>query len=229
MVRFNLSKIKPEPSELAKSIFKEACYIENREEKLGKTLSIEENNIRKFILTQSPILGRIPTIDEIKKEFQKEEVDLLLEKLDRLDIIHLENKTIVAAYPFSGAETSHKLCLKGKKYRAVYAMCAIDALGINFMFEADVLIESSCFHCGDRIEIDMRDDEIIFLNPENTVVWCDREYGDCAATSLCKNINFFSSEKHCLYWRKESLKRKGNLLNIDEALYLGKMFFENRI
>ncbi len=224
-----MSKIKPEPSELAKSIFEEACCIENRDEKLGKTLSREENTVRKFILTQPPILGRIPTTEEIKKEFRKKEVDLLLEKLDRLDVIHLENKTIVAAYPFSGAETSHKVSLKGKKYRAVYAMCAIDALGISFMFDTDVSIESSCFYCGDRIEIDGRDGEIIFLNPESTVVWCDREYGDCAATSLCRNINFFYSEKHFLDWRKENLKRKGNLLNIGEALYLGKMFFENRI
>lgn len=224
-----MAKIEPGSSELVKIIFQEACCIENREEKLGKTLSREENNIRKFILTQPPILGRIPTIGEIKKEFQKEEVDLILEKLDRLDVIHLENKTIVAAYPFSGAETSHKVHLKGMKNRPIFAMCAIDALGISFMFDTDISMESSCFHCGERIEIDVGDGEIIYLNPKSTVVWCDREYGDCAATSLCRNINFFSSEKHFLDWAKERPKRKGNLLNIGEALDLGNMFFADRI
>jgi hypothetical protein len=226
--------LKPEPTERAKRIFQEACGIENMEAKFGRTLSKDENRIRRFILTQSPILGRIPFIDEIKNEymeFQKEKVDAILNKLDQVDAIHLDNDkaTILAAYPFSGSETTHQVSLKRTGFKRVYTMCAIDALGMSFMFDCDVSIESLCNHCGERIEIEIKDNEIILLNPKNTVVWCDMEYSCCAATSLCKNTNFFSSEKHYDDWQKGKSRRKGNLLIIQEAFYLGKLFFEDRL
>ncbi|MHA2062147.1 MAG: organomercurial lyase, partial [Candidatus Sifarchaeia archaeon] len=57
----------------------------------------------------------------------------------------------------------------------------------------------------------------------------DMEYLNCAATSLCKNTNFFSSERHFEKWKKGKPLRKGKLLAIQEAFYLGKLFFENRL
>lgn len=225
--------LKPEPTERAKRIFQEACSVENMEAKLGRTLSEDENRVKRFILIQTPILGRIPFIDKIRKEFdefQMEKVDAILNKLDQVDAIHLDNDkaTIAAAYPFSGSETSHQVFLKRKGFK-VYAMCAIDALGVSFMFDCDVSVDSLCFHCGDRIEIEVKNNEIVTLNPRRTVVWCDMEYSECAATSLCKNINFFSSEDHYKKWQRRKPKTKGYLLQIDEAFYLGKLFFEKRI
>ncbi len=108
-------------------------------------------------------------------------------------------------------------------------MCAIDALGIGFMFDCDISIGSKCHHCGKRIEIEIKDNEIIFLKPENVVVWCDMEYSCCAATSLCKNINFFSSKQHFTEWQQGKQKRKGSLLQIQEAFYLGQLFFDRRL
>ncbi len=233
-MKLKVFRLKPEPSERARRIFQEACGIENIEAKLGRTLTKDENDIRRFILARSPILGKIPSLDEVRKEFshfQEEKINAIMNRLDNLDAIHLEKdkKTIVAAYPFSGSKTSHKVSLKGKGYKRVYAMCAIDALGISFMFDCDVLIESLCSHCGESIEIEVKDNEIVFLNPRHPVVWCDMEYSSCAATSLCKNTNFFSSERHFEEWTKGKSRRKGNLLPIQEALYLGKLFFGNRL
>ncbi len=226
--------LKPKPTKRAKEIFQDACSFENMEAKFGRTLSKAEDSVRRFILTQSPILGRIPYIDEIRKEFnrfQKEKVDAILSELDRVDAIHLnkDKTTIVAAYPFSGLETSHQVSLIIKGFKRVYAMCAIDALGMSFMFDCDVSIVSLCHHCRERIEIEIKNKEIILLNPKDTVVWCDMEYSCCAADSLCKNTNFFSSEKHFEEWQRGRPIRKGNLLLIPEAFYLGKLFFENRL
>ncbi|UCE18143.1 MAG: alkylmercury lyase family protein [Gemmatimonadota bacterium] len=229
-----MSAIKPEATERTKNIFEEACCVENMEAKFGKTLSPEENDVKRFILTQSPVLGRIPSIDEIKKAFtqyQDEKMDAILKKLDQYDVIHLDEneKTIAAAYPFSGSETSHTVTLKREGYGKIYTMCAIDALGVPFMFQCDVSIDSKCHHCGESIEIEIEDKKITFLKPESTVVWCDLEYSCCAATSLCKNINFFSSEHHFTEWQKENQRVKGHLLQLNEAFYLGKLFFENRL
>ncbi len=226
--------IKPEPSELAKRIYQEAQSIENQDAKHGRTLSKEENDVRRFILTQSIVLERIPSIDEIQKtftQFPNEKLDEILNKLDQTDAIHMDNDktTILAAYPFSGPETSHKVYIKGEEPKQVYAMCAIDALGVGFMTNRDISIDDICLHCGEKIEIEIKYNEIIFLNPETTVVWCNTEYSCCAATSCYKNINFFSSEQHFLEWQKNNLKGKGHLLQIQEAFFLGKLFFDNRI
>lgn len=227
-------RLKPEPNERAKRIFQGACDIENMEAKFGRTLFKDENDIRRFILKRSPVMGRIPSLDEIRKEFyqfQEEKINAIMNKLDHLDVIHLnkDKKSILAAYPFSDSKTSHKVSPKKLGFKRVYAMCAIDALGISFMFDCDVSIESLCGHCGENIEIEVKDNEITFLNPRNPVVWCDMEYSSCAATSLCKNTNFFSSEMHFEEWQKGKSRRKGNLLQIQEAFYLGKLFFENRL
>lgn len=226
--------LKPEPTNRAEEIFQEACTVENMEAKFGRKLSSDANRIRNFVLTQSPLLGRIPYIHEIKKEFErlkKGRVDAILSELDKVDAIHLDddNKNIDAAYPFSGSETFHQVHLKKEGFKTVYAMCAIDALGISFMFDCDVSIESRCHHCEECIEIGIRDNVIFLLNPKDTLVWCDMEYSCCAATSLCKNTNFFSSEKHFEEWQREKQRRKGSLLAIQEAFYLGKLFFENRL
>ena len=202
--------------------------------KFGRTLKKEENDIRKFILIQSPVLGRIPSIDEIKIEFNQfpdEKVIAILNKLDEIDVIHLsdDKKVINAAYPFSNSKTSQIVTLRGEAYNKIYAMCAIDALGICFMFDCDVTIDSKCYYSGERIKIEIKDNEIILLKPKNIVVWCDMEYSCCAATSLCKNINFFSSKFHFSKWQKEKPVRKGYLLPLQEAFYLGKLFFENRL
>ncbi|MGH7342237.1 MAG: organomercurial lyase [Candidatus Rokuibacteriota bacterium] len=57
------------------------------------------------------------------------EVEPTLELLARADLVHQDPATgaIVVAYPFSGRPTAHRVHIGNDE---VYAMCAIDALGI---------------------------------------------------------------------------------------------------
>jgi hypothetical protein len=202
--------------------------------KWGQTLSLEENEVRRFILTQAPILGHLPTLTEVKQHFTQisdDKIISILTRLDQLDVIHLTNNhtTIAGAYPFSGSPTPHVVTFKKESFKSLYAMCAIDALGVGFMFNYDVIIESKCNHCNEKIEVVIEKNEIVALNPEGLVVWGDMGYSDRAATSICRNINFFSSVDHFTKWRKKSSPRRGSLLQIQEAFYLGKMFFEKRL
>ncbi len=227
-------RIKPEFTTKAKKVYQAAISVENLDDKHGKGLSEEENNIRRFILSQSPILGRIPSMEEIKERFVKltnEKIQVILKKLDELDAIHLDNnKTIItAAYPFAGYQTAHLIKFKKDKYNNLYSMCAVDALGIGFMLDCDYSINSVCLHCNDEIKIKVKNNEIVYLQPENIVIWFDMEYSCCAATSICKNINFFSSTSHFTEWQQDKSKRKGALLQIQGAFYLGKLFFEKRL
>ena len=49
--------------------------------------------------------------------------------------MHLEGRVVAVAYPFSGRPTRQQVELDG--FPAVYAMCAIDALGIPAMAGRD--------------------------------------------------------------------------------------------
>jgi hypothetical protein len=215
-------------------LFQQACDNENMSAKFGQTLSSLENRVRRFILTRAPILGRLPFITEVKQHFtqiSERKITIILSKLDKLDVIHLTNEqtAISAAYPFSGKTTHHSVIFKDQPFKPLYAMCAIDALGVGFMFKCDVVIESKCNHCNEKIEVGIENYEIVSLKPKNLVVWGDMEYSHCAATSVCKNINFFSSEDHFDRWCEKFPTRNGTLLQIQEAFYLGKLFFENRL
>jgi len=226
--------IKPEYTKKAKKIFQKAYKSENLDVKFGRKLSDDENNIRSYILSQSPILGRIPSIEEIKRSFFRlidKNVDLILNKLHNLDVIHMNNNRtmIEAAYPFSGLITSHLIKFKNESYKDIYAMCAVDALGICFMLDCNISINSRCVHCNEEVKIEIENKEIKYLKPESVVIWFDMEYRRCCSTSICKYTNFFSSLQHFTEWQKDTIKRKGYLLQVQEAFYLGKLFFEKRL
>ncbi len=227
-------KIKPKSSNITKIIFQDACNTEDFNAKSGASLSKEENSIRHYILAQTPILGRIPAINEIQGNFRyirEDEFRKIINRLDEVDAIHLnETKTLIeAAYPFSGPKTNHVIKFKKDSFKRIYAMCAIDALGIPFMVKSDIDIHSKCFHCNDEINIEIINYEITSVMPRDLVVWGHMDYSCCAATSLCNNINFFSSKQHFEEWEKRVGKKKGYILKIQEAFYLGKLFFEKRL
>jgi hypothetical protein len=66
----------------------------------------------------------------------------VLSALHRGDYVRLDTAgRIVAAYPFSPGPTRHRVTLPGG--RTVFAMCAIDALGIPAMLDTDAKIDSA--------------------------------------------------------------------------------------
>ncbi len=215
-------------------IFEDTCAVENMDYKFGRTLNDKENKIRIFILSQTPVLGFIPQKGELLSNFKflnEKELNKILLKFNKLDIIHLSdnNFTISAAYPFSNSRTKHQIKFSSEKYKPVYAMCAIDALGISFMLKTDLIIESVCHYSNQKIMIRLNDQQITKTNPEDIAVWYDMDLSCCAAVNQCNNLNFFSSKENFYRWEKLNGKREGYLLNIDETLYLGSLFFNNRL
>jgi hypothetical protein len=108
-------------------------------------------------------------------------------------------------------------------------MCAVDALGIGAMFDADVVIKSGCRACGGSIRIATRDRGVALdsVEPGTTVVWSGNHYeGACAATSLCTVIAFFCSEAHLEdRWRTNRLGSEGYCPTPDEAMQVGRALF----
>lgn len=171
---------------------------------------------------------RAPTPGALAKRAALSETAIqpLLQDLSRRDLVVLDGDKIVGAYPFTDCDTGHRVTLDG---RTLNAMCAVDALGIGAMTGHDIVIASSCRHCGAPIRISTRDRgrALAQVEPRTAVVWLSVCYeGACAANSLCAATSFFCSDDHLAAWRQERRSDEpGFRLSIEEALEAGRAIF----
>lgn len=198
-------------------------------------LGPNQEAVRRFILTQYALLGRAPSCQEIAVALKLNPSEVLtsLKWLHELDFLNLEpgSREIRLAYPFSTVPTRHVVkFLDWVEAKPVYAQCAVDALGIPFMFRGDLSIASSCAHCKNPIEIEVRGRKITAYQPAETVVWSGTVtmYRDCVA-DICPSVNFFCSPAHVAAWQVGQTEANGSILSLGEALYMGKGIFENHL
>jgi len=215
-------KIEPQPSEKADAALKAIKGTIDFERKKGIGLSEKEDMVRRTILESFPRLGRAPSLDEIARASgtQASEVLHILHKLNDSDILYLKPGAhqIEGAYPFSNSPTGHRVTIEGRG--SCFAMCAIDALGVPYMFNADTAIDSACAQCGRRLHIEIKNGAIVVLNERDAMVWIGtaRRCGH-AATSICRSLLFICSHGHV------KKRREGIALTMSEALYVGREIF----
>lgn len=196
-------------------------------------LSPREEAVRQYILTRYPLLRRAPNGQEIATALGLNgpgDVRTILERLHELDLLYLDSdsREIRLAYPFSTVPTKHLVWFRDwPAAKPVYAPCAVDALGIPFMMDRDVSIESSCASCAMPVAVKVRDRRIESCIPAETVVWVGTAYRGHAATSICPTLDFFCSPAHAAARREARPQEEGHVLSVREALYLGKGIFED--
>jgi len=162
-----------------------------------------------------------------------QDVQSVFERLRASDLVHFvaevfitKGHEIQGVYPFSSVPTKHLVTfLNWPEAKPVYAMCAVDALGIPFMFHKDVEISSSCPHCGRPIVVVVQDGRVVSRVPAELVVWVGNDRTECAATSVCPTINFFCSPAHLEAWGNTDSRDSGFVLNLGEALFVGRGLF----
>jgi mercuric ion transport protein len=194
-------------------------------------LAPQEEAVLRYVMIQYPLRGSSPSREAIGVALSignPDEVQAALGRLEKVDLLCLdpERREIRCAYPFSSFPTKHVVTfLNWSETRPVYAMCAVDALGIPFMFHRDVAIKSSCPHCGRPITIEVRNRRIASYAPAEVVVWMTSNRTECAAASVCPTLNFFCSQAHVEAWRKASAKEAGFVLSLGEALFVARGLF----
>jgi hypothetical protein len=80
-------------------------------------------------------LVRDMTLDDVEFDHEDYDRDRWPVWREWADLVHAANGVVRVAYPFSGAPTRQQVELDG--FPAVYAMCAIDVLGIPAMAGRD--------------------------------------------------------------------------------------------
>ncbi len=146
--------------------------------------------------------GMAPTAEELRLHLKKSvngTIDVL-DSLEEKDLLLRKKGTqrIISIYPFSLTATSHRVILEGGKQ--LFAMCAVDAVGVSSMFDKDVKVISLCGWCKQEVTIEIKNGEIIKKSHPHTMIWnLERQEGPAAET-CCPMINFFCSNEHFAEW-----------------------------
>jgi hypothetical protein len=107
-----------------------------------------------------------------------------------------DDGAIVALYPFSIEPTPVRVRLDGSER---YAMCAIDALGIAPMLDAEIRVASSCPVCAAAIGLTVGPAGVGTALPETVGVVYRRTVGP-AHLSRCGATRFFCSPDDARAW-----------------------------
>jgi hypothetical protein len=150
------------------------------------------------------------------------EVSQALAELADGDFVYLDQcGQITAAYPFSALPTRHRVQMSGGA--AVFAMCAIDALGVSAMAGLPVVIESADPSTGAPVTVHV-DGATSVWDPATTVVYVGRtggQSGGPSASVCCGYMNFFATGTAASAWAASHPEISGGILSQARALQVG--------
>lgn len=186
-------------------------------------LSEAARHLHLAVLTAFVETGRAPTRAGLVHIGDRDGIavsDALTELAER-DVVAFDDAgEIRAAYPFSPIPTAIRVSWDDD--RAVYAMCAVDALGISAMLDQPVTILATEPGSNATVTVHVDRDQARWI-PESAVVFAGALNERCCPSvdSTCGQINFFSSVEAARTWAAGHPDVTGVVLNQADALAFG--------
>ena len=152
----------------------------------------------------------------------------VLTALHEADAIRLTaDGQIAVAYPFSSTPTRHRVHIVDPGAGVdVYAMCAIDALGMAPMLDRDTRIESVDVTTGQPVTVTTTSGRTTW-QPTAAVVFIGADAGGGpSADSCCDYLNFFADHATAQAWTSTHPGILGQILNQAEAEDLATRLFQ---
>ncbi|HZE65549.1 MAG TPA: organomercurial lyase [Sporichthyaceae bacterium] len=162
-------------------------------------------------------------VDRVAEPFGRSGTDVLralaFEDFLTLDQVgHLR-----AVYPFSIPPTRHLVRMEDGPQ--VWAMCAIDALGIPGMIDRAVTIDTTDPITAQPITVCIPRDGVRAVSAGPVVFVGRRGRDGPAEQTCCEVINFFSSRHSAARWAALNVDAGGEILELDVAAELGQVIF----
>jgi SOS-response transcriptional repressor LexA len=206
-------------------------YDEKMEEKMirqfakrglcGVGLTENQKKLFKYIVDQYSKYDAIHTFNEIKRAFEltSKELSEDLAKLERIGLVRRdENNPRKILPPPIKIGYDHTVLLKdGRREKPA---CAIDALGLPFMYDQDATILSKDPVSRQEIRIEIQKGQIVSQQPKDLFVY----FG-----SDCATILFFTSNESFEEWKSMHPDQSGVVLDMSQALILARRLFEKRL
>jgi hypothetical protein len=179
--------------------------------------AVHQAVLRSFVQT-----GAAPGISGLARHARLFDLSQMLAELADGDFLCLDDAgQITAAYPFSALPTRHRVRITGEA--AVFAMCAIDALGISAMTGRPVVIESADPATGQPITVHVDQTDSTW-DPAAAVVYVGRTADGCAGPSAsvcCGHVNFFATRAPAVAWAASHPDITGGIVSQVRALQVG--------
>jgi hypothetical protein len=178
--------------------------------------------LRRFLDT-----GAAPTERWIRQAAAGRGLDAsALDQLAAADAVHVASGVVAVAYPFSGTSTPHRVRLDGLP--AVYAMCAIDALGLPAMAGRDGRISSADPADDMPVEVTVRGGAWSWV-PASAVVVAARAAG-CGTDRgsfevMCPHTVFHASRPSARAWLASHGGLDAEILDQETAIECGRVNF----
>ena len=169
--------------------------------------------------------GRPSNREELSKILDSGDIDAALARLanDDLVVLNATGTEIVGAYPMTTEDTPHHLLVNKQP---VNAMCALDALSVGPMFNAEVEISSRCHVTDTAITLHMQGETLQEVSPSPDVHvgvrW--QNPSACAAHSMCLEMVFLQDQQTALEWQAGDTENT-SLFNLQDAIAFGAGFF----
>jgi hypothetical protein len=178
------------------------------------------------ILRAFAATGRPPAVAELERVAALDGATApdVLVKLHAADTIRLDaDHQIAVAYPFSTAPTRHRVRLAGGV--RVWAMCAIDALGMPAMLDTDAVIMYSDPANGRPVTVTVVDGDYLW-DPATAVVFLSAVTGaGPSAETCCDDLNFFTTPASARTWIEAHPPLRGEILDPASAEHRGRRIF----
>lgn len=199
---------------------------ERRGRNRGSHLDPAELDLYRWIL-RSFASGGSPSDHDVAVAAQsrKVELDTALARMVDDDLVQCSARgDIECAYPFSAKPTTHVVTLDDGV--RLYAMCAVDALGIPVMLGQACLIETADPVDGTAISLRVAASGRTQSEPDGAVVLCARADGSGPLSSLCcPLVNTFESAASAERFLESHPGLSGSILSIAEAVERGVAVF----
>jgi len=182
--------------------------------------------VHQAVLRSFAHTGVAPGLPSLASHAAPFELSRVLDELADGDFLCLDQDgQITAVYPFSAVPTRHRVRISGGP--AVFAMCAIDALGVSAMTGVPVVIESADPFTGEPVTVHV-DGSAGTWDPATAVVYVGRTGDGCAGPSAsvcCGYMNFFATGAAAAAWAASHPQITGGILGQARALQTGMGIF----
>ena len=130
---------------------------------------------------------------------------------------------MAVAYPFSGVPTGHRVQLAGAP--PVWAMCAIDALGIPQMTGRDGILAAADPHSGEPLRVEVTGRNWRWNPPAAIVLMAQGGTSGSSALCSCPHVNFFARADNARSYLESHPDLTGQLLDQRTATELAGLVF----
>lgn len=174
-----------------------------------------------FIVNETFRQGKSPTISDVQERLKLPEgnVESVLDNLQEMGAVITDGDQISLLPILQGAFMHEIELVDGLK---TYGACAIDALGVPFMFGVDAIIRSRTLS-GEPVIIEIQDLSIKHNNPET--LWVSWNETD----PVCGNTHFYESESEFESWLQSNPGQSESLIPLAAAIRVAQRWFENRL